>query len=270
MMCSARLMRRFPARESRWRFWSPEEASRGAVPFQEAKWARLANRAMSPMSPSRRAAPDGPMPCQVHQPAAGAVDQVGEFLFRDLDLLVDDDEFGDQLGGQPAAGLADHVARADGAQQGAGLLGGQELLRPAGHQLQQQVVQPVDHVGAGAAELVTAVDQQPQRDRGVVGDDLPQTFGAQGDHGDAVGIDRVGLAALAGGEHPRPGRQLRRHVHHGLAVGDQALSDVPADAVAALDRPQPVLVLAAGGEHGLVAVAVGAEPALPDGPFPAR
>ncbi|MDW5329470.1 hypothetical protein [Plantactinospora sp. KLBMP9567] len=63
---------------------------------------------------------------QVHQPACGAVDQVGEFLFRDFDLLVDDDEFADQLGGQPSAGLADHVARTNRAQQGAGLLGGEE------------------------------------------------------------------------------------------------------------------------------------------------
>ncbi|NYF55643.1 hypothetical protein HDA35_001474 [Micromonospora purpureochromogenes] len=46
MMCSARLMRRFPALESRCRFWSPDEASIGAVPFHEAKWARLVNRAM--------------------------------------------------------------------------------------------------------------------------------------------------------------------------------------------------------------------------------
>lgn len=29
----------------------------------EAKWSRLAKRLMSPMSPSSRAAPDGPMPC---------------------------------------------------------------------------------------------------------------------------------------------------------------------------------------------------------------
>ena len=29
---------RFPARDSRWRTWSPEEASMGAVPFQDAKW----------------------------------------------------------------------------------------------------------------------------------------------------------------------------------------------------------------------------------------
>ena len=39
MMCSTRLICRFPARDSRWRTWSPEEASMGAVPFQEAKWA---------------------------------------------------------------------------------------------------------------------------------------------------------------------------------------------------------------------------------------
>ena len=37
MMCSARLINLFPARDGRWRFWSPEEASNGAaVPFQEA------------------------------------------------------------------------------------------------------------------------------------------------------------------------------------------------------------------------------------------
>ncbi|WP_262285886.1 hypothetical protein [Micromonospora sp. MA102] len=35
------------------------------------------------------------------------------------------------------------------------------LLRAAGHQLEERVMQPGDHVGAGPAELVTAVDQQP-------------------------------------------------------------------------------------------------------------
>src|SRR5665647_3596055 len=39
MMCRTRLICRFPARESRWRTWSPEEASMGAVPVQDAKWA---------------------------------------------------------------------------------------------------------------------------------------------------------------------------------------------------------------------------------------
>jgi hypothetical protein len=36
----------FPARESRCRICSPEEASIGAMPVQEAKWLRSGNRAM--------------------------------------------------------------------------------------------------------------------------------------------------------------------------------------------------------------------------------
>jgi hypothetical protein len=63
-------------------------------------------------------------------------------------------------------------------------------------------------------------------------------------------------------EHSCPGRQLRGYVHHDLAVGDQALGEVFADAVAALDRPDPVLMLPAEFEHRLVAVVVGAEPPL--------
>jgi hypothetical protein len=38
-------MRRFPARDRRCRFCSPEDASMGAVPFQDAKWARLSKAA---------------------------------------------------------------------------------------------------------------------------------------------------------------------------------------------------------------------------------
>jgi hypothetical protein len=63
------------------------------------------------------------------------------------------------------------------------------------------------------------------------------------------------------------GGQLRRHVHDGLPVGDQALGDVAADAAASFDGPETVGVLAAGGQHGLVAVAVGGEPASTDGLF---
>lgn len=42
MTWSARLICRFPALESRWRVWSPEDASMGAVPFQDAKSRELA------------------------------------------------------------------------------------------------------------------------------------------------------------------------------------------------------------------------------------
>ena len=62
MMSSARLMRRLPARESRCRCWLPEDASSGAVPFQDANRSRSARRWISPTSASNRAALDGPMP----------------------------------------------------------------------------------------------------------------------------------------------------------------------------------------------------------------
>lgn len=73
-------------------------------------------------------------------------------------------------------------------------------------------------LGAGVAKLVTTVDQQPQRNGGVVHDDLPQTVGARGNHSDTAGVDRVGLAVLPGGEDPSAGGQFGRDVQHGLVV----------------------------------------------------
>jgi hypothetical protein len=64
-----------------------------------------------------------------------------------------------------------------------------------------------------------------------------------------------------------PGGQLRRHVHHGLTVGDQALSYVPADAVAALHRPPTVLEPPCRGEHLPVAIRVGAIASLVEYPL---
>jgi hypothetical protein len=46
----------------------------------------------------------------------------------------------------------------------------------------------------------------------------------------------------------RSNGQLRGHAEDGLTIGEQALGDVPADAVAALDCPHPVGVLTAGGQ----------------------
>ena len=131
-MCSTRLMRRFPALDSRWRCWSPEEAPVGAVPFQEAKWPRSAKRAMSPMSPSSRAALDGPMPLRscrlLPVPATSSV----SCAFAALIFLAGGGELADQLTGQPASGPPGDIAWPDRREQGAGLLGGQELLRAPG------------------------------------------------------------------------------------------------------------------------------------------
>jgi hypothetical protein len=59
-MCSTWFIFRFPARDSRCLICSPEEASRGAVPVQEANRFRSANRETSPTSARIRAATTGP------------------------------------------------------------------------------------------------------------------------------------------------------------------------------------------------------------------
>jgi hypothetical protein len=64
-----------------------------------------------------------------------------------------------------------------------------------------------------------------------------------------VRIDRVGLAPVAGGEHPHLSRQLRRHIQDDLAVVHQAVRQMPADAVAALHRPDPGRELSRRRQH---------------------
>jgi hypothetical protein len=73
---------------------------------------------------------------------------------------------------------------------------------------------------------------------------------------------------MSGREHPRPFGQLRRHVEDGLAVSHQPLSQVPADSVAALHRPDPIRPPAGHGQHPPVAVPVGAEPAAAEDRLP--
>jgi hypothetical protein len=41
------------------------------------------------------------------------------------------------------------------------------------------------------------------------------------------------------GEHPGAGRQLGWHIHHMLTIGHKPVRDVPADALASLNRPHP-------------------------------
>lgn len=109
---------------------------------------------------------------ELPQVAARGIDQVGELLVGGLDLLVEGGQFGDQFGGELPAGAPDDVAGSDGSQQSTGLGSGQILLRAAWYQFQQQGVEAVDGVGAGLANQVAAVDEQSQRDGGIVGGDL--------------------------------------------------------------------------------------------------
>ena len=161
------------------------------------------------------------MPCRSISVVPVAASSSRELLVRGLLARVDPLEVADQLGGDPAAGLAGDVAGPDLGQQRLGLGGGQVLLRPAGDQLQQQLVQLGDHPGVVLAQGAAPVDQDPQHRQLLVVDHRPQPGHPGADQRDGVRVGGVGLAALPGGEDPRPGGQLRRDVDDLLAVGQQ-------------------------------------------------
>jgi hypothetical protein len=120
---------------------------------------------------------------------------------------------------------------------------------------------PVHRLCPGDAELVTAISQQPHRHRRIMSRNAPQSRRAQPGQRDRVRIDWIRLSALASGEHPNLRRQLGRHIHDRFTVGDQTLRQMPADAVAPLDGPDSIRMLAGGRENRLVARTVSAEPA---------
>jgi hypothetical protein len=82
-----------------------------------------------------------------------------------------------------------------------------------------------------------------------------------------VGVGGVGLASLAGGEHPRPCRQLGWDVDDLFVVGQQSVRDVLADPGAALDGPDPVRPLGGIASHRGIAVTVRGEPTATDDAF---
>lgn len=104
----------------------------GAVPFQEAKWPRSAKRAMSPTSPRRRAALDGPMPLRSCRLLPAEATSSVSWAFAALiflsiaaSSLISSEASWRRV--RPAMSRGPH-----GCHQGAGLLGGQELLRAPG------------------------------------------------------------------------------------------------------------------------------------------
>ena len=119
--------------------------------------------------------------------------------------------------------------------------------------LGEQPVQPVEDLRPGPGQLVAAVSQQPKHNQVLVDLQLPQPAGAQRHHDDGVRVVRVALAGVAGVEHPDAGGQLRRRVEDPLGM--------PADDVAALDRPDPLRPAADGREGLPVAVSASVPPA---------
>jgi hypothetical protein len=121
-------------------------------------------------------------------------------------------------------------------------------------------VQLADHPDVVLTQRPAPVSQDPQHHQLLVGDHRAQPRHAGGNQRDRVRIGGIGLAALAAGEHPRPGRQLGRHIHHTLAVSQQPAGDMPANALAALDRPDPLRPPLRLGQHRPVPGGVGAIP----------
>jgi hypothetical protein len=111
-----------------------------------------------------------------------------------------------------------------------------------------------------------AIGQDRQhRELGVTGD-RAQPPHAGGGQRDRVRVGGIGLAALPGSEHPRAGRQLGRHIHHLLTIGQQPVRQMPADPLASLDRPDPLRPVLRLREHRPVPGGVGGIPStLPDG-----
>ena len=69
--------------------------------------------------------------------------------------------------------------------------------------------------------------------------DLSQPSVAQGDDGGRAGVVAVGLVAVIVVQQSHPGGQLRWHVDHLLAGGDELLGEQRAGPGGALDGPQP-------------------------------
>jgi hypothetical protein len=117
-------------------------------------------------------------------------------IFRTDEVMVLEDPgqpVGDLRRGDPPTHPPDRIPWAHGGQQRLVLGGG--LLRrcPAGQQFQEQPVQPVQRLRAGAGQLAR-VDhtQQPQNRQLGVGPQLPQPLVPQRDHHDGVRVGGVG------------------------------------------------------------------------------
>ena len=194
----------------------------GAVPVQEAKWSRSGNRVMSPTSTSSRAAPEGPMPCRSSQRGAGRGEQLGQFLVRRPSCARRSARGRRSARRRPGGGscrrrrgagpwpaapwpgrrTGPSSRRRGSARAAAGAAG-----RPSGCGPHPATRRRSTRIRSTASCSSSTTGRSPAHP------------GA--DQRDGVRVGGVGLAALPGGEHPRPGRQLRRHVDDLLAVGQQ-------------------------------------------------
>ena len=215
------------------------------MPVQEAKWPAVGEPgdvADVGQDPGRAGRADA---VQVHQAASRvAVDApraVRPCIALSLASMAH--QLGEFLGGQPPAACVRTRSRGRTVASSALALRRRNFFAgaPPGSSSSSSRCSRFRLWARARGQFIAAVDQQPQHHQVARRQSTCTQAAAvaQGDHHDRVRVGGVGLAALPGVEHPHPRGQLRRHVQHRLAVGEQPLRERPADAVSALDRPHP-------------------------------
>ena len=93
--------------------------------------------------------------------------------------------------------------------------------------------------GLMAVQVVMPFRQHAQHRRVIFGPDTNESPVVDRDDRGRARIVGVVLVCALVVEHPHPRRQLRRHVQHGLARGDELLCQQCAQATRSFDRPHP-------------------------------
>ena len=222
-MCSMWFIRRFPARDNRCRFCSPDEASRGAVPVQDAKRFRSPNRATSPTSAKVLAATTGPTPwmsINVEPRATTRVlsSAVAFLIFASTATRSASSSAAIRRRVLPAMSRGRTVARIALACRAV-----RSFLALAGDQLGQQPLEPVHGLDPQPGQLVAPVGEHPQCLELTVPGQHAQVLGADRDDRDGVGVAGIGLAVVTGVEEPDPGRELGRDIDDVLARLEESL-----------------------------------------------
>ena len=109
---------------------------------------------------------------QVEQTGPGLVEQFVQLDIGGLNLAIDCGQLGNQLGGKLPAVLPTTSRGRTVVSSAWACMAERNFLTPPRSSSKQQAVQPVDGVDAGNAELVAAVDQQPQRDQVIIDPDV--------------------------------------------------------------------------------------------------
>ena len=203
---------------------------------------------------------DGSDAGQLRQGRPRCEDHLLQLAGERRDLLLDDDQLGDLLGGEPASGLAGHVTRFDRRQDRLGLAGGDVPGSTVPEPVPTTAGAPGSHTGSWPGSARPDGRPATAAPRAHVVGQHPKSRGAPRNYRDCVRVVRVGLAVVTSVQRPRPRGKLGWDIDDVLPVGQQPPRQRTPGAVAELHRPHPVRVAGHVLSHRRVAGLVGAEP----------